>query len=84
MPKHQLLLLRHAKAVIGEGAMADIDRPLSPRGESAAKRMGPTWQSNGLVPDLVLCSPARRPRQTWTLPHAELPPDGDIAFRRTL
>ena len=40
MPNRQLLLLRHAKAVIGEGSMRDIDRPLAPRGEKAAKPRG--------------------------------------------
>lgn len=72
MPKLQLLLLRHAKAVIGEG-LADFDRPLAPRGERAAKLMGRYMAENGLAPDLVLCSPARRTHQTWEIAAAELP-----------
>jgi phosphohistidine phosphatase len=73
MPNRQLLLLRHAKAVIGEGSMRDIDRPLAPRGEKAAKTMGRYMAQHDLVPDLVLCSPARRTRQTWEIASAELP-----------
>lgn len=73
MPNHQLLLLRHAKAVIGEG-MDDFDRPLAPRGEQAAQAMGHYMAANGLVPDLVLCSPARRTTQTWEIAARELPP----------
>ena len=73
MPDRQLLLLRHAKAVIGEG-MDDFDRPLAPRGEQAAQAMGRYMAANGLVPDLVLCSPARRTSQTWEIAARELPP----------
>jgi len=72
MPDRQLLLLRHAKAVIGEG-MDDFDRPLSSRGEEAAGAMGRYMAANGLAPDLVLCSPARRTSQTWEIAARELP-----------
>lgn len=74
MPDRQLLLLRHAKAVLGDPGMEDFDRPLAPRGEKAARDMGRHMAMHGLVPDLVLCSPARRTRQTWALASAELPP----------
>lgn len=73
MPDRQLLLLRHAKAVIGEG-MEDFDRPLAVRGEQAAQVMGRYMAASGLVPDLVLCSPARRTSQTWEIAARELPP----------
>ena len=73
MPDRQLLLLRHAKAVIGEG-MEDFDRPLAIRGEQAAQAMGHYMAANDLVPDLVLCSPARRTSQTWEIAARELPP----------
>lgn len=72
MPEHQLLLLRHAKAVIGEG-MEDFDRPLAIRGEQAAQAMGRYMAAHGLAPDLVLCSPARRTSQTWEIASRELP-----------
>ena len=72
MPDRQLLLLRHAKAVLGEG-MDDFDRPLAPRGEEAARAIGRYMATNGLVPDLVLCSPARRTAQTWEIAARELP-----------
>lgn len=72
MPDRQLLLLRHAKAIIGEG-MEDFDRPLALRGEEAAKVIGQTMAASGLVPDLVLCSPARRTSQTWEIAARELP-----------
>ena len=73
MPDLQLLLLRHAKAVIGDG-MEDFARPLAPRGEAAAKAIGRYMAKNSLAPDLVLCSPARRTSQTWEIASRELPP----------
>ena len=59
MPDRQLLLLRHAKAVPGKAGMADFDRHLAERGQKAAKLMGRYLAEHDLVPDLVLCSPAR-------------------------
>ena len=73
MPDRQLLLLRHAKAVPGDAGLADIDRPLAERGENAAAAIGRYLAEHGLKPDLVLCSPARRTRQTWEIAARELP-----------
>src|SRR6478736_6368217 len=72
MPDRPLLLLRHAKAVVGED-MEDFDRPLALRGEEAAQAIGRYMAEHGLVPDLVLCSPARRTSQTWEIAARELP-----------
>lgn len=69
----QLLLLRHAKAVLGGAGMADIDRPLAERGQKAAKLIGRWIAEHDLAPDLVLCSPARRTRETWEIASRELP-----------
>jgi phosphohistidine phosphatase len=63
----QLLLLRHAKSSWDDAALADIDRPLSARGEKAARRIGRHLAEAGLAPDLVLCSPSRRTRDTLQL-----------------
>ena len=82
MPDRQLLLLRHAKAVIGEG-MDDFDRPLAPRGEQAAQAMGRYMAANGLVPDLVLCSPARRTTQTWEMHFQEGTCPREVLVHRT-
>lgn len=63
MAKH-ILLLRHAKSSRGDASLADIDRPLSPRGQKSARRIGRHMAAEGLRPDLVLCSPSRRTRET--------------------
>ena len=66
-----LSLLRHAKSSWDDASLKDFDRPLSERGETAAPRMGAYMAAQGLAPELVLCSPAVRARQTLdlVLPH---------------
>jgi phosphohistidine phosphatase len=59
-----LVILRHAKADRPEG-VADAERPLSDRGHADAAAAGVWLADTGLLPDLVLCSPSRRTRQTW-------------------
>jgi phosphohistidine phosphatase len=44
--------------------MADRDRPLSPRGQRDAALMAAELQRQGLHADRILCSPARRTRET--------------------
>ena len=67
-----LMLLRHAKSSLADTGQADPDRPLNERGKHSAAAVGRYMASNGLVPQLVLCSPARRTRETWGLVAGEL------------
>ncbi len=67
-----LMLLRHAKSSLAEAGQEDSDRPLNDRGRLAATAVGRYMASNDLVPQLVLCSPARRARETWGLVAGEL------------
>ena len=60
-----VLLLRHAKSSRDDPEMADFDRPLTGRGRRDAPRMGTWMHEAGLKPDLVLCSDAKRARETW-------------------
>ncbi len=62
-----LLLLRHAKSSWEDPHLKDFDRPLAPRGMKAAALMAAYLERKRLRPDLVLCSPAVRARQTWSL-----------------
>lgn len=68
----RLMLLRHAKSAWPEG-VPDKERPLATRGEKAAPLIGKYMTREGLVPDLVLVSPARRTQETWMLVRDELP-----------
>lgn len=69
----ELLLLRHAKSSWDDDGLADHERPLSKRGRIAASAIGKYMTQAGLVPDRVLCSSARRARETWDLVAGELP-----------
>jgi phosphohistidine phosphatase len=60
----RLFLLRHAKSSHDDPALADHERPLSPRGRRAAKAMAGHLRERGIRPALVLCSQATRARQT--------------------
>jgi phosphohistidine phosphatase len=61
-------LFRHAKSDWKDSpAIADFDRPLAKRGLKAAPRMGQAMRDHGLRPDLILCSPSARTRQTLSL-----------------
>ncbi|HEX2556664.1 MAG TPA: histidine phosphatase family protein [Microvirga sp.] len=62
----RLMLLRHAKSA-WPGGSADIDRPLATRGRDAAPLVARHMADEGLAPDLVLVSPARRTQETWNL-----------------
>jgi phosphohistidine phosphatase len=64
MGMHQLLLLRHAKSSWDDQGVADRARPLNRRGERAAAAVGRAMSELGLVPGLILASPARRSMQT--------------------
>lgn len=63
----ELLIMRHAKSEWGTGLSSDQERPLSPRGVKAAKRMGKFITKVGMMPDLILSSPAVRARTTAEL-----------------
>jgi phosphohistidine phosphatase len=60
----RLYLLRHAKSSWKQPELADRDRPLAGRGRRAAKAIGRHLRDAGIDPELVLCSPARRARET--------------------
>lgn len=62
-----ILLLRHAKSSWDHPGLSDHERPLSSRGRKAAPKMGEYLAQNGLVPDRVLCSTAKRASETWDL-----------------
>ena len=60
----ELILLRHAHAEPAADGQADLDRPLTALGLAEAQAAGRWLAQQKLVPDRVLCSPARRARET--------------------
>jgi phosphohistidine phosphatase len=67
-----LSLLRHAKSSWKNPTLPDHDRPLNSRGKAQAPMVGKAMAKRGLNPDLVLCSTARRTRDTLDLVLPEL------------
>lgn len=63
--RRRLHLLRHAKSDWDAHGRPDRDRPLAPRGKRAAAALRQHLADTELHVDLVLCSPARRTRETW-------------------
>ena len=59
----RLFILRHGKSDWSTG-QPDFDRPLAERGRTGAQRVGAWMKDEGLVPDQVISSPARRARET--------------------
>ena len=77
----RLLLLRHAKTEdINKDTPADRERVLTGRGRRDAPRVGRAMDVRGYVPDLVLCSPSTRTRQTLELAAAEFGRDVQTEF----
>jgi phosphohistidine phosphatase len=66
----KLVLLRHAKSAWPD--VPDHERPLGRRGRRDAPAAGRWLRLAGCVPDHVVCSTARRARETWHLAEPEL------------
>ena len=79
-----LLLLRHAKSSWDDDDLDDHDRPLNKRGKKAAPRMGKLLANEGLVPDLIVTSTAKRAKRTAQLAAEAAGYDGEIVLDRTL
>lgn len=60
----ELILLRHAHAEALATGQTDAERPLSQEGRKEAAAAARWLKEQGLVPDRVLVSPARRTRET--------------------
>lgn len=60
----ELILLRHAHAEPPAPGQEDFDRPLSLQGQAEAEAAGRWLLEHGYVPDRVVCSTARRTRET--------------------
>ena len=74
----RLILLRHAKSDWPD--VPDQDRPLAKRGQRDAPVIGRWLRDHGYQPDTVICSAARRTRQTWELVARELGGSPSVTF----
>lgn len=62
-----LVLIRHAKSDWSTVGQPDFERPLNERGKRDAPVMGNRLKARGLLPDLMIASPARRAADTARL-----------------
>jgi phosphohistidine phosphatase len=67
----RLIVMRHAKAGELPGG-PDLERALRSRGRRDAAAAGQWLALRGFIPEVVICSAARRARQTWQLVSDEL------------
>jgi len=79
-PGRKLVLFRHAKSAWPD--VPDHERPLARRGLAEAPMMGHWLRSAGCVPDRVLCSTARRARQTWQFAETGLGASPPVSYER--
>ncbi len=76
--RRRLMLLRHAKSDWPD--VPDRQRPLAKRGRRDAPVVGRWLRGHGYLPDVVICSTARRTRQTWELMAPELGGSPSVTF----
>lgn len=63
-PVKLLYLLRHTKSSWDDPSIDDFERALNKRGRKAASLLADHWRQQDVHPTAVLCSPAKRARQT--------------------
>lgn len=64
--RRTLYLLRHAKSSWDQPGQPDHERPLADRGRQAVELLRRHLAEQGIDPELILCSSARRTRDTLT------------------
>ncbi|MEZ5839015.1 MAG: histidine phosphatase family protein [Hyphomicrobiales bacterium] len=80
----RLMLMRHAKSSWGDPDTEDFDRPLNARGREAAPLVGAWIEKHGLAPAHIICSAARRTRETLAFLLPTLPGTTSIAISPAL
>ncbi|HZB91714.1 MAG TPA: phosphohistidine phosphatase SixA [Stellaceae bacterium] len=79
-----LYLLRHAKAVPQEESGPDRERALEKRGRRAAEAVAHWVAEHRIAPELVLCSPSARTRQTLEIVAPAFPTPANMLFEEGL
>jgi phosphohistidine phosphatase len=80
----QLVLLRHAKSSWDDPFVEDFDRPLAKRGRNAAGQVAEWFGRHRIRPDLILCSPAVRTRETLALVKDALGDGAEVDYDKAL
>ncbi len=80
----RLIVVRHAKSDWSNPVAGDHDRALARRGIKASALIGAWLAERGYCPREVLCSSARRTRETWALLQEHLPETDSVEYERAL
>ncbi len=81
---HTLYLLRHAKSSWADPTLPDYQRPLAARGRRDGKRIAKHLVQLGIEPELLLCSSAKRTRETLKLIRPALGTTSTVMLERGL
>jgi phosphohistidine phosphatase len=81
--RRRLIVMRHAKAGELPGG-PDFERALRPRGQRDSAAAGHWLAEHGFRPDAVICSAARRTRQTWQYVAPQLGGDPEFSTEQRL
>ncbi len=73
-----LYLLRHAKSSWDDPTLGDHERPLATRGVGATPYIADHMRDARIAPDVLLCSSARRTRETLDLLGDAIPADCEV------
>ncbi len=79
-----IIVARHAKAKRGLAYQNDFKRPLSSRGKTDALLMGASLKKQGLIPELVISSAAKRAKKTAKRAITAMAYPGDLVLKRDL
>lgn len=82
--KKTLLILRHAKSSWEFPELSDHDRPLNSRGKRDAPRIGRKLMKEGVIPQLIISSPAVRAYSTAQKVAKACGYDGEISVDPSL
>lgn len=75
-----LLVMRHGKSSWKDSSLPDTERPLKKRGRKDSARIGSLMKKQDLTPDIILCSSAKRAKQTAKIFMKALEYQGDIEY----
>jgi len=68
----QLFIIRHGKSDWSSPFGSDFERPLNKRGRRQARQLGVWMVAQGILPDIIVSSPAMRAKQTSELVNESL------------
>ena len=79
-----IYFIRHAKSSWEDPILSDFDRPLNDKGLADAPKMGKKLQELGIIPNVIISSPAIRAQETAEIIKKEIGFFGEIIYNKKL